>query len=86
MRWEKGARQYLVRWQGYDSKHDTWEPMTNLVGCAAQIREYEKTREQDDKAAAAEALAKRQEAKEKAASEAAALGGRAQWRSLLVVE
>ena len=60
MRWSKGAREYLVRWEGYSAAHDTWEPMENLVGCAQQIREYERLREQADKAAAAEVLAKRQ--------------------------
>jgi hypothetical protein len=34
MRWNKGSRQYLVRWKGYDASDDTWEPMENLVGCA----------------------------------------------------
>ena len=73
MRWEKGARQYLVRWEGYAASHDTWEPMENLVGCAEQIRAYERQREQDDKAAAEAAVARRQKAKDDAAAEQAAL-------------
>ena len=40
VRWTKGSREYLVRWEGFAASHDTWEPMENLVGCAAQIREY----------------------------------------------
>ena len=62
MRWSKGDRQYLVRWEGFAASHDTWEPMENLVGCAQQIREFETQRAADDKAAAAEVLAKRQKA------------------------
>jgi hypothetical protein len=47
MRWSKGSREYLVRWEGYSASHDTWEPMENLVGCAQQIREYEQKREKE---------------------------------------
>jgi hypothetical protein len=68
MRWNKGSRQYLVRWKGYAASADTWEPMENLVGCAQQIREYEKLREKEDIEAKAAVLAKRQEAKNAAAA------------------
>ena len=74
VRWTKGSREYLVRWEGFAASHDTWEPMENLVGCAAQIREYENRREKEDKDAAELVLAKRQKAKEDAAAEAAAVG------------
>ena len=77
MRWSRGSREYLVRWESYDESHDTWEPMENLVGCAAQIREYELQREQEDAAAKAEVLAKRQKVKDEAAAEQAALRQRA---------
>eukprot|EP00966_Prymnesium_polylepis_P306951 7093102-Prymnesium_polylepis.1 len=73
MRWAKGAREYLVRWEEYAAAHATWEPMEHLVGCAAQIREYESARAAADKADAEAALAKRQKAKEDTAAEAAAL-------------
>ena len=61
--WEKGSRKYLVKWEGWADKDNTWEPMDNLVGCAAQIREYDKEREKADIEAKAEVLRKRQEAK-----------------------
>ena len=59
MRFVKGSREYLVRWEGYSTSHDTWEPMDNLVGCAEQIRAYEKQREKEDKDASALVLHKR---------------------------
>ena len=73
MRWTKGAREYLVMWEGYASKDSTWEPMGNLVGCATQIREYENQREAQDKEAKEDILRKRQEKKDKAETDAAAL-------------
>ncbi|GMK55240.1 hypothetical protein CspeluHIS016_0202960 [Cutaneotrichosporon spelunceum] len=32
---------YLVRWEGYDPTHDTWEPRSNLANSNEAIREYE---------------------------------------------
>lgn len=72
MRWSSGERQYQVKWEGYADKDNTWEPLEHLVGCAEQIRDYEKRREQQDKEDREAFLEKRKQAKEKAAAEAAA--------------
>ncbi|KAL1511815.1 hypothetical protein AB1Y20_005101 [Prymnesium parvum] len=69
VQWVKGCRQYLVAWEGYGEKDMTWEPMENLVGCAQQIREYEKEREKHDALEKERVLKKRKEAKERAAEE-----------------
>ncbi|KAL1530127.1 hypothetical protein AB1Y20_001045 [Prymnesium parvum] len=65
-RWVKGVRQFLVVWEGYAEKDATWEPMEHLVGCAAQIREYEQQRDAEENAAKEAALEKRRMAREEA--------------------
>ena len=33
-------RQFLIRWEGYDSSHDSWEPLDCLEGCQEKLAEY----------------------------------------------
>ncbi|KAL1503819.1 hypothetical protein AB1Y20_016004 [Prymnesium parvum] len=61
VRYVKGVRQYEVVWEGYGPNDTSWEPMENLVGCAQQIREYERKREAEAMATKEEALRKKQE-------------------------
>lgn len=37
----KGCAKYLVKWQGYSSKDNTWEPIEYLVGCDKAMQAYE---------------------------------------------
>lgn len=32
--------QYLVQWKGYDSRHNSWEPTTNLTHCTELINNF----------------------------------------------
>jgi len=36
----KGKMEYLVRWQGYGTEEDTWEPETHLSACLVYIQEF----------------------------------------------
>ncbi|CAO2595762.1 chromodomain Y-like protein isoform X1 [Chionomys nivalis] len=37
---KKGKTEYLVRWKGYDSEDDTWEPEQHLVNCEEYILDF----------------------------------------------
>ncbi|KAL1526462.1 hypothetical protein AB1Y20_015172 [Prymnesium parvum] len=71
VRYIRGVKQYLVEWTGYDPiKECTWEPMENLVGVAAEIREYERRREAEELEANEHLLEKRRKAREEADKQA----------------
>ena len=38
-----GKKEYLIKWKGYDTTYDTWEPVENLA-CDDKIKEFEKKR------------------------------------------
>lgn len=40
---------YLIRWRGFDSKWDTWEPVDNLLDCLQLIQDFEAKRERSSK-------------------------------------
>ncbi|KAL1507093.1 hypothetical protein AB1Y20_007951 [Prymnesium parvum] len=71
----KGVSQFLVKWVGYESKDNTWEPIENLAGCEdiiADFKEREKTRVAQLEAAA-EATRQDKQAAAAAAAAAAAV-------------
>lgn len=39
-----GAREFLVRWEGYTQEHDSWEPRENLAGCTTFQQHVANTR------------------------------------------
>lgn len=47
VRTKNGKKQYKIRWTGYESKDDTWEPEKNL-NCPEKVQEFEDSREQSE--------------------------------------
>jgi len=40
----KNRLEFLIRWRGYSSENDTWEPRENLLTCNEMIRDYKYAR------------------------------------------
>ena len=70
----KGITVYCVKWAGYDTKDNTWEPLENLAGCESFISDFnqrEQTRIAQAEAVAEQKHREKQEAAEKRAAEQA---------------
>jgi Chromo (CHRromatin Organisation MOdifier) domain len=39
-----GNLHYLVKWAGWPSEYDSWEPAENLENAQRKVKEFEKTR------------------------------------------
>ena len=37
---------YLVKWKGYSTSENTWEPIAHLVGCHDKVKEYHQWKDQ----------------------------------------
>lgn len=37
---KKGKMEYFIKWVGYDSSQNTWEPEKNLASCRDMIEKY----------------------------------------------
>ena len=48
MRTQQSGKQYLIRWKGYSSAHDSWEPWENINAPLLMV-EFEKKRSAQDK-------------------------------------
>lgn len=42
MRIKRGARQYLIKWEGYEEKDNTWEPISNLIYIIDDLINFER--------------------------------------------
>ena len=61
----KTETQYEVKWKGWDKKHNTYEPLSNLAGCEDMVSEYkERKRQRDAELEAEERNKKRQKQEE----------------------
>ena len=61
----KTETQYEVKWKGWDKKHNTYEPLSNLAGCEDMVSEdKERKRQRDAELEAEERDKKRQKQEE----------------------
>lgn len=37
---KKGKYMYLVKWEGYNNDHNTWEPEKNLTNCKKILKQF----------------------------------------------
>ncbi|XP_077977365.1 histone-lysine N-methyltransferase SUV39H2-like [Glandiceps talaboti] len=44
---EKGRDWYFVKWKGYSSKENTWEPLANLMNCKKKLKKFHKAHEEE---------------------------------------
>lgn len=71
-----GVTKYLVKWAGFETKHNTWEPLEHLAGCEDMIVEFNEREKQRvaelDAVAEAKRIEKQAATAKKAAEDAAA--------------
>jgi hypothetical protein len=53
MREENGVVTYLIKWRGFNAKHNSWEPEGNLIGCDLLVEEFKRAQRQKQAAGAA---------------------------------
>jgi hypothetical protein len=41
----KQVLEYIIKWKGYSSVNDSWEPSTSLSNCEEMVEKYEKGKE-----------------------------------------
>ena len=45
-----GRVEFLVKWKGFDTDENSWEPKMNLIDCDSAIKEYNKNEKDIKKA------------------------------------
>ena len=73
-RLKSGMKEFLVRWQGYDEKHDSWEPVENLANLVEEMARFEKEKA-DENQKHLEELAKQKKQREDARKAAGSSSG-----------
>lgn len=44
---KKGTFEYLVKWEGYATSENTWEPAANLVHCGQKLDKFNKSQQSE---------------------------------------